>query len=71
LFRGKLAVIVSNDTTTLFDHVSHNAGFVLPASSLDHGYRIAEQIPTRAMRIVWACPPGAGRALLGATGPAA
>jgi ATP-dependent Clp protease adaptor protein ClpS len=46
-------VIVLNDDHNTFDHVAATLSRVVPGVSLEHGYRIADQIHNTGRAIVW------------------
>jgi ATP-dependent Clp protease adaptor protein ClpS len=50
---GAWRVIVLNDNHNTFDHVANTLARVIPAISLDRGYKIAEQIHNTGQAIVW------------------
>jgi ATP-dependent Clp protease adaptor protein ClpS len=50
---GSWRVIVLNDNHNTFDHVASTLSRVLPAVSLDQGYRIADKIHNSGQAIVW------------------
>jgi ATP-dependent Clp protease adaptor protein ClpS len=50
---GGWRVIVLNDNHNTFDHVAATLARVIPSVSLDHGYRIADQIHNSGQAIVW------------------
>ena len=49
-------MIVRNDNHNTFDHVAQTLARVLPAVSLDHGYRIADTIHNGGQAVVWSGP---------------
>jgi ATP-dependent Clp protease adaptor protein ClpS len=53
---GEWRVIVRNDSRNTFDHVARTLSSVLPAVSLDQGYKIADQIHNSGQAIVWSGP---------------
>ena len=53
---GNWLVIVLNDDHNTFDHVATTLANVVPGVSLDHGYRIAEQIHSSGQATVWTGP---------------
>jgi ATP-dependent Clp protease adaptor protein ClpS len=55
-FGGGWRVIVLNDDHNTFDHVASTLARVIPACSLDRGYRIADQIHNTGQAIVWSGP---------------
>ena len=50
---GRWNVIVRNDNHNTFDHVARTLARVVPAVTLEQGYRFAEQIHHRGLAIVW------------------
>lgn len=46
-------MIVLNDSHNTFDHVSQVLSSVIPAISIDDGYRIADKIHTSGQAVVW------------------
>jgi ATP-dependent Clp protease adaptor protein ClpS len=46
-------VIVLNDNHNTFDHVASTLARVIPAVTLDGGYRFADQIHNTGQAIVW------------------
>jgi len=50
---GGWRVIVLNDDHNTFEHVASTLANVIPAVSLDRGYRFAEQIHNSGQAIVW------------------
>jgi ATP-dependent Clp protease adaptor protein ClpS len=53
---GAWRVIVLNDDHNTFDHVARTLSQVIPGVSLDHGYKIADQIHNTGQAIVWTGP---------------
>jgi ATP-dependent Clp protease adaptor protein ClpS len=50
---GSWRVIVLNDNHNTFDHVASTLARVIPNVTIDHGYRMAEQIHNSGRAIVW------------------
>jgi ATP-dependent Clp protease adaptor protein ClpS len=50
---GNWRVIVRNDNHNTFDHVARTLARVIPGTSLDSGYAIADQIHNSGQAIVW------------------
>jgi ATP-dependent Clp protease adaptor protein ClpS len=50
---GAWRVIVLNDNHNTFDHVATTIARVIPAVTLDGGYKIADQIHNAGQAIVW------------------
>jgi ATP-dependent Clp protease adaptor protein ClpS len=50
---GNWRVIVRNDNHNTFDHVARTLARVIPGTSLDGGYAIADQIHNSGQAIVW------------------
>jgi ATP-dependent Clp protease adaptor protein ClpS len=50
---GPWRVIVLNDNHNTFDHVAHTLASVIPAVSLEQGYRFADRIHNSGQAIVW------------------
>jgi ATP-dependent Clp protease adaptor protein ClpS len=50
---GEWRVIVLNDNHNTFDHVASTLARVIPAVTLEDGYRIADQIHNSGQAIVW------------------
>ena len=50
---GNWRVIVLNDDHNTFDHVAHTLAAVIPSTSIEQGYRIADQIHNSGRAIVW------------------
>jgi ATP-dependent Clp protease adaptor protein ClpS len=50
---GSWRVIVLNDNHNTFDHVASTLARVLPAVSLEQGFRIADKIHNSGQAIVW------------------
>ena len=46
-------VIVLNDNHNTFDHVASTLARVIPSLTIDHGYRMADQIHNTGRAIVW------------------
>lgn len=46
-------VIVRNDNHNTFDHVASTLAWVLPGTTLDRGYAIADRIHNKGLAIVW------------------
>jgi ATP-dependent Clp protease adaptor protein ClpS len=46
-------VIVLNDNHNTFDHVASTLARVIPAVTLERGYRMADQIHNTGQAIVW------------------
>jgi ATP-dependent Clp protease adaptor protein ClpS len=53
---GAWRVIVLNDDHNTFDHVARTLAQVIPGTSLDLGYKIADQIHNTGQAIVWTGP---------------
>ena len=49
-------VIVLNDDHNTFDHVARTLAQVIPGTSLDQGFKIADQIHNTGQAIVWTGP---------------
>ena len=49
-------VIVLNDNHNTFDHVATTLARVIPAVTIDGGYRMADQIHNSGQAIVWTGP---------------
>jgi len=50
---GSWRVIVLNDNHNTFDHVASTLARVIPNVTIDHGYRMADQIHNAGRAIVW------------------
>jgi ATP-dependent Clp protease adaptor protein ClpS len=50
---GPWRVIVLNDNHNTFDHVASTLARVIPNVTIDHGYRMADQIHNAGQAIVW------------------
>jgi ATP-dependent Clp protease adaptor protein ClpS len=50
---GDWRVIVLNDNHNTFDHVANTLARVIPAVTIDRGYRMADQIHNSGRAIVW------------------
>jgi ATP-dependent Clp protease adaptor protein ClpS len=50
---GGWRVIVLNDDHNTFDHVARTLARVIPAVTVEQGYRIADQIHNSGRAIVW------------------
>jgi ATP-dependent Clp protease adaptor protein ClpS len=50
---GEWRVIVLNDDHNTFDHVARTLARVVPSTSVEQGYRIADQIHNAGRAIVW------------------
>jgi ATP-dependent Clp protease adaptor protein ClpS len=50
---GNWRVIVLNDNHNTFDHVAKTLARVIPAISVEQGFRIADQIHNSGRAIVW------------------
>ncbi|MFL5842165.1 MAG: ATP-dependent Clp protease adaptor ClpS [Thermoleophilaceae bacterium] len=53
---GAWRVIVLNDDHNTFDHVAKTLAQIIPGTSLDQGYKIADQIHNTGQAIVWTGP---------------
>jgi len=50
---GAWRVIVRNDDHNTFDHVAHTLARVLPGTTVDQGFAIADRIHRSGLAIVW------------------
>ncbi len=50
---GGWRVIVRNDDHNTFDHVARTLARTIPGVSVEHGYRMADEIHTRGQAIVF------------------
>ena len=50
---GQWRVIVRNDDHNTFDHVARTLARVVPGTTLDQGYAIADRIHTAGLAVVW------------------
>jgi ATP-dependent Clp protease adaptor protein ClpS len=50
---GSWRIIVLNDDHNTFDHVASTLARVIPNVTIEHGYRIADQIHNTGQAIVW------------------
>lgn len=50
---GSWRIIVLNDNHNTFDHVASTLARVIPNVTIDHGYRMADQIHNTGRAIVW------------------
>ena len=50
---GTWMVIVRNDDHNTFEHVASTLARVIPAVTIDSGYRMADQIHSSGQAIVW------------------
>ncbi len=50
---GEWRVIVRNDDHNTFEHVARTLAAVIPGVSLEAGHRLADQIHTSGLAIVW------------------
>jgi ATP-dependent Clp protease adaptor protein ClpS len=53
---GNWMVIVLNDDHNTFDHVANTLANVIPGTSLERGYRLADQIHNSGQATVWSGP---------------
>jgi ATP-dependent Clp protease adaptor protein ClpS len=53
---GNWRVIVRNDNHNTFEHVAQTLAKVLPGVDLNQGHRLAEQIHSSGLAIVWTGP---------------
>ncbi len=51
---GAWRVIVRNDDHNTFDHVAHALARYIPGVNVDRGYRLADEIHTNGLAMVWA-----------------
>jgi ATP-dependent Clp protease adaptor protein ClpS len=53
---GNWMVIVLNDNHNTFDHVAKTLARVIPGTTVDQGYRIADRIHNSGQATVWTGP---------------
>jgi ATP-dependent Clp protease adaptor protein ClpS len=53
---GNWMVIVLNDDHNTFDHVANTLAKVIPGTTVEEGYRIADRVHNSGQAVVWTGP---------------